>query len=234
MAIAWTELTEGFSASNPGVTASISPTADRWVFVAVATSSTEGPHAGEVDISGCGITWAKVSEIDFGGRRTVHVFRGMNASPTTGALTITWTDDGGSGAYEQMKWSVDEASGVHATVPVGTAYTTASSGETMAVTVSETPDSGDHVYAAMALEDNNATTLNGELATKLSDFGDATGARHLTVAYDDTPDSSPTPGMSWTGSTSYGGIAFIVETAGDVGGGSVVPQAMMMYRRMRA
>ncbi len=216
MAISFSTLTSGSSTSNGASTASVSPTANALVVLVVAQSVAGGGATDINDtlaVSGNGITWTEVSQTIFAVRRNLWVFVGSNASPSTGSITLTFSSGNGS-TFEQMKWSVSEATGVDVGgTPIGTAYTTASSGTAATVTVSETPGSGDFVFAAFALEDNNTPSLNAELDTTLHSFGDTTGARRLTTAYDSAPDSSPTPGITWTGTTGYGGVAFVVNAS---------------------
>lgn len=214
MAVTFAELTNGFSTSNPATSASISPTANRDIYIGVWGSTSTGPNNGTITITGAGITWTQIgSDVLFAGRRMLAVFHGKDASPSAGTLSITWTDDGGSGTFEQMKWSVIDTLSANATTPNGSVFTTSGTGTAATITISETPDSGDSVLAFFGLEDDNATTLNAELSTKLTDFGDSTGVRHVTTANENSPDSSPTPGITWTGSTGFGGAAFIVNAA---------------------
>lgn len=86
-------------------TASISPTANRLILVAVAVRS-----AVNVDsITGAGLTFVKIGEAGSGGSlaRRVALFRALGPSPSSGALTITT-----SAATTSCGWSVFEVDGI--------------------------------------------------------------------------------------------------------------------------
>lgn len=109
MAVATNTLTTGSSETDAAsyLTASITPTANCLVLVAVGSSASTAVNSPAV--TGCGMTWVKVSEeFDDGATRHVALFRGMSSSPTTGALTISF----GGQTQERVEISVVEFSGV--------------------------------------------------------------------------------------------------------------------------
>lgn len=92
MAVTQALLTADASATDATsyVTASVSPTANRLLLLAVASSdhNTAAPT-----VTGNGLTWVEVHTRTFGfsgtfDRRRVTVFRAMGASPSAGAVTI--------------------------------------------------------------------------------------------------------------------------------------------------
>jgi hypothetical protein len=236
MAISFTQLTEGYSTNNPATTASISPTANRQVFVAVGTSlnGAETVESDTLSVSGCNLTWTQVgANKTWGFRRGIYVWRGVGASPSSGVLTITYTPT--NGYYEQMKWSVDEAASVDATTPTGAPFYNESIDEnatSLSVTISETPGTDDIVYAVFGIENNTTPSLNSELDNTLTNFGDSTGTRRFVVAYDSAPDSTPVPGLTWSTPSYTGGIAFIINAAAG-GSQSIIPILMHSYRLRR-
>lgn len=215
--IAVAELTQGTSNDTDGSfdTASITPTANAQVIVSVVLSKPGGnttTTSDNMSVSGCNLTWSQVGEIaSWSSRRATYIWKGVGASPSSGALTISFTASGGDGLTENQKYSVDEFTGVDSGTPFGTVYTQETTGTSVTATVSETPDSGDWVFFVGGTDVNEAMTLGGELETKLTQINDATGARTLTVAYDSAPDSNPTPSMSWSTSNVGAGVAFIIN-----------------------
>ena len=219
MALSLSALTSGSSTSNPATTASISPTAGR-KWLAVITVSMPGGYSTSASdslaVSGAGLTWTQLSRVaTWGTRRALYVFRG-DGTPSSGALTLTFTPN--FGAAEQLKWAIVELDGIDTTTPYGTAYTNSGSGTAASVTVSETPDAGDFILFLHGQEDGNTDTLNSELDTSLIRIGDSTGSRRFGISYDSAPDSTPAPGVTWTGSCSWGAIGFVLNAG--AGGGS--------------
>lgn len=85
-------------------TASISPSANALVLLTIIGSS--GPLTNPSAVSGAGLTWVNVQNINDGSARHCSVWRGMSSSPSSGALTITWTN------AVWALWSVNEFSPV--------------------------------------------------------------------------------------------------------------------------
>lgn len=114
MAISATHLTAGNNGggSITGITASVSPGANRLVLIAVGVyGSTTTPAT--ISATGNGITYAQVaasSAFDDGfGPKRIYLLRGMSASPSAGAITITTT---GLASFPYVGWVVTEVAGV--------------------------------------------------------------------------------------------------------------------------
>jgi hypothetical protein len=100
----------GTSSATSGVTASVSPTANRLIFVTVhAYLSTGSVQPATPSVTGNGITYAleKSQDVDTAGvdRATLFLFRGMSSSPTSGAVTISF----GAVSQTRIQWSVDQS-----------------------------------------------------------------------------------------------------------------------------
>lgn len=224
MAIAITGLTSGLdTTTHPTVTASISPTSGAVVYVFVAIAVAGGGTVGSGDslsVSGAGLTWNTLGNAGQNGdnRRKLFVVRGTG-TPSAGALTITFTS-GSGGTWTETGWSVVEATGLDGTTPNGTVYTATTGGATaLSVTVSETPDAGDFVLAGFTIESNDTTpTRNSELDTTIHSINGGSDIRAVFTAYDSAPDSTPVPGITWTGTNSATALAFIVNAG--AGGGA--------------
>ena len=91
-------------------TASITPTANRMVYLAVYGA---GSSIGTVSLVGNGITWTQ-EETQLGGTSSrISLFRGFHATPSTGAITITWTT-----TVVRCAWAVFELANNDTTTPV--------------------------------------------------------------------------------------------------------------------
>lgn len=94
-------------------TASVSPTGDRLVLLAVELSLiSSAADVTEPTISGNGLTWVAVASVLHWPDATnwfskLYVFRAMGASPSTGAISITTTE-----TMDSVAWSVAEFANV--------------------------------------------------------------------------------------------------------------------------
>jgi hypothetical protein len=111
MAVTATHLTtaQNGSAATSYTTASISPTANRLVLVAVGHQVSSGT-VNTPTISGAGMTWTQVATkiSSKGTLRRLTVFRALSASPGSGALTI----DLGGQSQIRCGWSIAEFDGI--------------------------------------------------------------------------------------------------------------------------
>lgn len=71
-------------------TASISPSSNKLVLMAVFWAQAGNPADGEPSVSGASMTWDQVT-IEKGNSRGIKLFRALSASPGSGALTISFT-----------------------------------------------------------------------------------------------------------------------------------------------
>jgi hypothetical protein len=141
MPIVPTDLTtEGFIASGATVytTDSITPSANALVLAWVGNEDIFGTPSIPT-LTGCGLTWVQIDTVQFGNLR-LTLFRALGASPSSGAVTITFpasewaaiwsitqftdTDTSGtngSGAIAQNAQNSDAAVGSSLTVTLGSA-----------------------------------------------------------------------------------------------------------------
>lgn len=216
MAISIAHLTGGITTgSGSTTTASISPASNSRVLVtivwAVAGGGDFSDQVWDDPVSGAGLTWTEVDREFYGTRRQMVVMEGTAASPTPGALTISLVNMS-SGTLVETHYSVDEITGHDNTTPFGTSATTTGTGTSASVTVVGTPDAGDFVFAAFAqTAAASDMTINSELSNELAETTGGSDVRRLLTAYSSAPDGTPTPGVTWTGTEDYTGIAFIVN-----------------------
>lgn len=105
--ITTTLLTANGTAADPGSTvntASISPSANKLVIVMVASRLTSGT-ANIPTISGANMTWVEIGhQYDSTNLRTLTLFRGLSASPGSGAITISFAGQG----QQNVGWAISE------------------------------------------------------------------------------------------------------------------------------
>jgi len=239
MALAFTLLTSGSdTTTHPSTTASINPTSGAVVYALVAIAVAGGGVIETTDslaISGAGLTWTTLGSAgeNASNRRKIFAVKGTG-TPSSGALTITFSPGGGA-SWTETAWHIVEATGLDGTTNNGAMFTNVTAGATaLSVTISETPDAGDAVLAAFTIESTGTSpALNGELSTQVALFDAGTDIRALLSAYDSSPDSNPAPGITWTGANSATGIAFIVNAAAGGGATSITKKAATYYRMMR-
>lgn len=118
-AIAKTDLTSGSSAvgASSYTTASITPTSNSLVLVWIENHKASSPPETPT-LSGNGITWTQINTetLDTTGTplKRITAFRGLNASPSSGAITI----DFGGATQSHCIWNISEYSGVDTTTPI--------------------------------------------------------------------------------------------------------------------
>jgi hypothetical protein len=209
----WSTLTTGSSATdaNSYNTASITPTADKSVLVAV--QARQGAGTPEIPtVSGCGLTWTQVGTYNPPANATNRrntIFLGIGASPSTGALTIAFNGVTQSHAM----WSVHQLNGVAAIVGAAVGTNNAST-TTILINLPAFSDAANlavGILATLALSPHTA----GSGFTKESDHFIVENQTSLVVeqkANDTSVDCtfSGTAGINW-------GMA--VEMREDTGGG---------------
>lgn len=209
-AMAIVPLTTDYGTSNPLTTASVSPTSGNivLVFATMVVDTTSGDlHVTSETCSGLNITWNALHPTpgsngwDMNFRRNTHAWWGISDG-TSGTIQIGATPD--EGTFQEYQWSVVEIKGADNTTPFGTRYMAEQiSGTSISVTVSETPDTNDWVLAYLVHEDSDSYTtdglaVNGELDSIIQYKEGASNIRSTYVAIDKLPDSTPTPGFTWT------------------------------------
>jgi hypothetical protein len=154
MAIVGSNLTSGtqdagsFSSVN---TASITPTSNNLVLAAVAIRNGSSTAPTVSSITGNGLTWVQVATIQYdtsgASLRSITVYRALGASPSSGAVTINFSETETAYAY-----CIDQFSGID------TSGTNGSGAIVQSVTnKDETPPTGLTVTLAAFASVNNAT-----------------------------------------------------------------------------
>lgn len=120
MAVSATQLTAGGTTTdgNSFTTASITPTANRLITVVIGLQGSTGTPA--LSVSGCGLTWVQVDNNPLASStRATAIFRAMGASPTTGALTISTTNNVTNIFWGVAEWTGMDTSGTNGSGAIG-------------------------------------------------------------------------------------------------------------------
>ncbi len=92
-------------------TASVSPTANAVVLLAVFSCRTAGAAEAPATITGNGLTWTQIDTTRLYGTsnfRSLSLWRGMSATPSASTIDLTFTS-----SHESVAWSVCQATGVN-------------------------------------------------------------------------------------------------------------------------
>jgi hypothetical protein len=224
MAVAGTPLTQGTGSSDPQNTASISPTGNSLILVGIGVYSFDTPLANAANITltsvtGNGITYETVGgtnpAVDDGfGCYKLFLYRGLAASPSSGAVSINPSITGGGG-LSQLDWLVAEFSGVDtggsngADAVVQVAANTTNENPTLTITLSAFADAGNGAFG-FAVTYNNGTITHETNWTELDD--DSTQVHSQWRADNDTTCTF----VSSNGSDDLAGIAVEIKAAGGV------------------
>lgn len=223
MAITEAALTSGSDTTTgtSATTASVSPTANRLVLVAVCnTANTGGNRAAPSGISGAGYTFDKIAEAlvetDF---TQVSLWRGLLASPSSGALTISFVN-----SMDLIVWSVFELDGID------TGGTNGSAAIVQSATNSTTGTTQTVTLAAFGSADNGAVSVHGWDSASTSTPATATAGTGFTEIHDGgatqgsgfaialqsqwRADNDTTANITWSTTGSLGGIAVEIKAAG--------------------
>lgn len=217
MAITKTDLTSGFHASSY-VTASVSPGANRLVLIAVWS---RGDDTNPTGIAGAGLTFDMILAQDpSSGSRQMSLWRAMSASPSSGAITITF-----SGAQTTVSWSVMEFDGVDTGGSNGSAAVVQSAGNTdgsgtatsLSVTLAAFGDAANNVafgFVGIRAVNENMNPGSGFAEIhEVQDSGDGTIITEWKTGEDTGVDAS------WSTGADVGGIAIEIAAGGGGGGG---------------
>lgn len=204
-----TTLTTGaYGNQASGDTASISPTADYLVYVAVSVFGNQQPS-----VSGCGITWNQIATIDISngqdGSSDLYLFEGTNAAPTTGVLTITIP------ASAKVSWSISEFNSANRVgSPVTSFVAGANPSVAQGVTVPALADANSVLMVVGGNVNYDASTAVAPLVLEGEGGSDEPHVSLSSIVNQTT--GQILPSLNWTASGLIG-----IELSGDTAGGPV-------------
>ena len=211
-------LTQGNNASNIITTASVSPTSGGVVYLWVVQARSSGFPNDTPTVTGCGLTWSQLATGTYASRRRWFLYRGTG-TPSSGAISF----DNSATTIAESRWHVVQITGQD-TDPNGTVYTNTVNATSVAVTVTETPDTGDAVLAFFAKEaSSGSVSLEGSLTELGSQASAGSDVRWSVAGYDSAAPIDTTPSASWSGASNAAGVAIVVYVGS--GGGLSITQS---------
>lgn len=137
MAVAASNLTTaaGNAQQTSYTTASVSPASNGLLLVWVYSIAATQPNV--PSISGNGLTWAQVdTQLDTSGLRRITLFRAMGASPSSGAVTISFSSQTQQGTcWSLVQYTGADTSGTNGSGAIVQSAKAASVGNAMSLTV---------------------------------------------------------------------------------------------------
>lgn len=207
MAIAVTHLTSSYDNVDRTNydTASISPTANRWLVIDVFQGSTLDLTAPTITglVGGSSLTFVQEASLSYGGatRRLTRFYAWTGAAPGTGTIDINFTL-----GQIGCAWIVYEISGADETDPFVQSATAAGGGAATSVAVTlaafASSDNRPLIVAHHAVNEGVAHDTTPSAYTEIapSDLAGAAPAVGMNTAYNST-DTDTTPSYSWATST---------------------------------
>lgn len=199
MAITITKLTSGTTTTDgtSAATASITPSSGKVVVIIFAYRDS----AVTPTVSGCGLTWTLINGIT-----GIYGYWGIASSPSTGAITMTFTGD----AFTSCAWSVWEIGGSNIGFPIVQSVTDGKSGTNGSLLLNAFKSVDNATFAGFAHHSAEAST-EGSGFTEIDDVNVATNAVGLITEWKASNDT--TPDASWATSANWVGIGFEVDVS---------------------
>lgn len=211
-------LTTGTSTTDDTVytTASISPSAYDLILCHITLQRADSVAPSTPTVTGNGITYALIDRVDYDiattSRNTTFLFRGMSASPSSGAITITCGE-----TTDQAIWAIDKVTGADtsgtngsgAIVQSATNVETTGSGNSLTVTLGAFSSTDNATYGAFA-DDGADNYTEGSGFTKLG-YAQITSDLISQTEWKSTNDTSVD--ISFNVNDLVGGIAIEIKKA---------------------
>lgn len=209
----------GGAATASAVTASVSPTANALILLSVSVRNGASVDPTTPTVSGNGLTWVLVNSITSdntsGSRRMNFLFRAMGASPTTGAVTITFGE-----TETDASWSVDQftntltsgTNGSGAIVQNVTANDLTGSATSLTVTLAAFAASTNATFGFFGTDGATGATAGTGLAV----LGHGASGTNVTTDTEFKNSSTTTVAFSYGVTAGIGGIAVEIAAASSV------------------
>lgn len=204
-------LTNGDTAGNTVYnTASIAPTANRLVLATIAHSA--GGTQPVPSLSGGGMTtWTQVNTVEINGFVRVSVFRALQASPSSGALTITF-----SSAQDRCGWSINEFAGIDITganganaIAQSAVAAVTGSGTTVSATLGAFANPNNATFGGCVVQSNPERTIApGTGFAELAEW-DAAAGNFIAIETEFRNDNDTSVDITASGSANHLGIVGI-------------------------
>ncbi len=208
------------SGVNSANTSSISPSANKLQLLTVASRTAITANPNQPTVSGNGLTWTAVNSVVYddssSSRRRISVFRALGASPSSGAITISF----GGQTQTDIDWSLDEASNVDtsgsngsgAIVQSATNYDASGTASTLSVSLSSFGSNSNATFGAFANGYGLANPTVGSGFTKYGELADSNNNIKVLTEFKNSNDTSID--INWNDNSELGGIAIELKAAG--------------------
>lgn len=202
---------QNINAQSSYATASITPGANK-IILAMYCS-----HVGSIpsnpSISGCNLSWTQIATVGVATGNDdlrITLWRGISASPTTGAITFS-----GAGSPSAAGWVIAELTGADTANPIVQYNTNSnSSSSALSVSLSAFANANNATLGVVAAidQDQTATQTPG---SGFSSVGSAGWARriHGIMEFKNTNDTTVDFGTTNTSADGHGGIAIEIRAA---------------------
>ena len=213
-AVTAANLTSGSSTTDASsyTTASITPSANKLILVAVTIRNDTSDAASAPTISGNGLTWVQINTQSFGARQNLTLFRSMGASPSAGVITI----DTGGDTMDMVSWTVAEFDGVDTSGTNGSgaivqnAVNSTTGATSLTVTLAAFGSANNATYGTFTHSQFNEGIAQGTGFTELADSF-AAGVYGTESEWRNDNDTSVD--ASWVTSTRGAGIAVEIKAS---------------------
>ncbi len=236
MAIGASTLTSGYSTSSATSydTASISPTGNYLILIAIYGYRLQPGVAPAISgVSGNGITYVQIASIEYKTTDTVlWLYRGMASSPSTGAITISFSTGCDSIGWVVSEFSGVDTSGTNGSGAVVQSATNSANGQSLTVTLSAFGSSNNRPFGcfSQALNPNLLSPETGY--TELAETGDTADHKSVNSQWHSTSaDTTVTCNSTGGVDVDMGGIAIEVKEA--AAGGVTIPVFISSYKQRR-
>ena len=242
MAVVGTNLTADFTETpaTSFVTASVSPASNALIVVSVTSRTGISTEPNQPTVSGCGLTWVVIGPSSYwdttsSSRKKSTCFCGMGASPSAGAITISF------GGQEQTNgnWSVDQFTGVDTSGTNGSGAVGGTGGTNIAhnevgpdvgsitVTLGSFSSANNVTFGFITSDSWTGTSSAGSGFTILGHPDDSAGTRCLTE-WKSTNDTTVDGSFDNTSGNQAGGIAFEINAAAVAATSRILGGLLMM------
>lgn len=221
MAIARSALTSGNSATNGTSfsSASVTPTADNLILLTVYSEAVVENDGGvPSSVSGNGLTWVKIAEATSDNWGAASLWRAMGSSPSTGAVSLTFTNTQNGALWQLSEFSGIDTGGTNGSAAVVQNATTAGgTGASFLVTLAAFSSANNATFGAFGsyIDSTNAMTHTpGSGFTELYDdeHNPESWKNALTTLWRTGNDTTVDATLSQA-SDNYGGIAIEIAEA---------------------
>lgn len=209
-------LTSGTSGSDTTSynTASISPSSNKLILIGLTSRVSEGTFADPTVSGGGGVTWVKVLKLIFRGTpgdNCLWIYRGMEASPTSGGVNFLFGETMWHCAWNITEFTNMDTGGTSGSAAVVQSASAKTEGATsISATLAAFGDAANGVYAAYDADSGSVNAFTpGAGLTELSD----TDIEQGQFGSSWRKDNDTTPSVSYTPSTQAAIVCLEIKNA---------------------